>query len=143
MNDRTKTNRVLLPLFLAFTLAQWATFGCGQGVTRRADDAQSTSAAILAEQAETAFRQAPRTKASVRHAYELARTAAETSRKGSPQHYACIIQACRYAIWLSHHASPSGDGIGFASEAVALATRAVALQPSRAEGYYFRAIATG
>lgn len=66
------------------------------------------------------------------------------SMKGTdPLKYGALWRSAKYRVWLSYHSDRKAEISRFALEAIGFCEKAVRADENRAEGYYYRAIATG
>ena len=99
--------------------------------------------AALAEEAEVLFSLSPRTVERLTGAYQLMAKAAEQSSNEDPLRFGYLFRAAWFGSLLAYHNEDKDVATEYAEEAIVLGNTAVQLQPSRIEGYYYRAIAIG
>lgn len=94
----------------------------------------------LAKEAESDFGRRPRTPELVSQAYEGMAKAAQRSAADDPLRYSYLVRAARMGLWLAHH----DEDHEFQTEDVILfCNTAIAIDSSRVEGFYYRAVAMG
>jgi len=124
-----------LPLYI-FVIAYFFVANCSNAQTRVGED-------TLVQRADSLFSVTPKIYDNVEQAYRLLRQALDDFDGKDARRFDATADAALCAIWLALHDKDRSDILKHASEAMSFSLKVISLDKDRAEGYYYRAIATG